>query len=180
MLFSRLALFAAALFVGADACKCVNGGKDNAATRACCAQLGGNFRNGDDCQAGSISEKLSNFRRCCRDRGFTSDCDCPTCRVAADGSSDALEGEDQLIATRRVTSEDLRLSKAQTNRFVDLPRSPLSNFPESEKCADVVDYMKLNALVAIGILLDPAKAHLLQTKRSCVTRSVYKRLKDSK
>jgi hypothetical protein len=100
MLFSRLALFAAALFVGADACKCVAGGKDDAATRACCSQLGGNFVNGDDCQAGSISEKLSNFRRCCRDRGFTSDCDCPTCRVAEDGSSDELDGEEQLIATR--------------------------------------------------------------------------------
>ena len=102
MQFTNLALLAAIFLVGADACKCVNGGKNDDATRACCTQLRGNFRNGDDCQAGSISEKLSNFRSCCRSRGFTSDCDCPTCLVSPAGE-DEIEGEDQLIATRYVS-----------------------------------------------------------------------------
>ncbi|KAF1849269.1 uncharacterized protein K460DRAFT_404507 [Cucurbitaria berberidis CBS 394.84] len=79
MQLTRLVLLATTLLVGADACKCVNNGANTDATRACCAQLKGNFRNGNDCQAGSISEKLSNFRRCCQGKGFTSDCDCPTC-----------------------------------------------------------------------------------------------------
>ncbi|KAI1951258.1 hypothetical protein LOZ57_001813, partial [Ophidiomyces ophidiicola] len=56
-------------------CKCyVNGNRDDGRTESCCRQLGGVFRFGNDCLAGSISEHLSNFRRCC---GGQSDCDYP-------------------------------------------------------------------------------------------------------
>lgn len=76
--FSSLTVVAA-LLLGANACKCVRGGADNAATEACCAQIGGEFVGGDDCRADSISESLSNFRDCCGESQLTSDCDCPTC-----------------------------------------------------------------------------------------------------
>jgi hypothetical protein len=96
MQFHCLTVIAATLFVGVNACKCVNGGRNDQFTRECCASLGGNFVNGNDCQAGSISEKLSNFRSCCRGKGqgFTSDCDCPTCR------SGSLEEDDQSAAVK--------------------------------------------------------------------------------
>lgn len=76
--FSSLTLVAA-LLLGANACKCVNDYVDYAATEACCSRLGGEFVNGNDCNADSISEKLSNFRNCCGESQLTSDCDCPTC-----------------------------------------------------------------------------------------------------
>jgi hypothetical protein len=69
----------AALLVGTQACKCVNDYVDNAATEACCNRLGGSFVNGNDCNADSISEQLSDFRNCCGESQLTSDCDCPTC-----------------------------------------------------------------------------------------------------
>ncbi|KAF2278197.1 uncharacterized protein EI97DRAFT_248020 [Westerdykella ornata] len=83
MHLSSILLAGAALLAGADACKCVSGGNVYLdASHACCNDLRGNWRNGNDCQAGSISEHLSNFRRCCRNWGLTSDCDCPTCSAA--------------------------------------------------------------------------------------------------
>ena len=84
MRFSTLTIAITALMAGAQACQCVNNGADIEKTRDCCERLGGNFVNGKDCQASSISEKLSNFRSCCRERGMTSDCDCPTCKRSTD------------------------------------------------------------------------------------------------
>ena len=68
----------------ASACKCTAGADNSAFTEICCGRLNGNFVNGNDCAAGSISESLSDFKRCCGDVGgpdWGSDCDCPTCRV---------------------------------------------------------------------------------------------------
>jgi uncharacterized membrane protein len=66
---------AAMLSVPALSCKCfVNGNADNGRTESCCNDLHGVFRFGNDCAASSISEHLSNFRRCC---GGQSDCDYP-------------------------------------------------------------------------------------------------------
>ncbi|KAF2128533.1 hypothetical protein P153DRAFT_367660 [Dothidotthia symphoricarpi CBS 119687] len=94
MLFSNLVVLTAMLFGGANACKCVNAGvKNNDATQVCCSRLGGDLAGGDDCRAGSISEHLSNFRSCCRERGFTSDCDCPTCRIVDGVEVDDAEAE---------------------------------------------------------------------------------------
>ncbi|EFX01836.1 hypothetical protein CMQ_8302 [Grosmannia clavigera kw1407] len=55
------------------ACKCqVGGSEDVARTQDCCGRLNGVFRYGNDCEASSISQHLSNFRSCC---GGQSDCD---------------------------------------------------------------------------------------------------------
>ncbi|KAF2746649.1 hypothetical protein M011DRAFT_403972, partial [Sporormia fimetaria CBS 119925] len=89
--FSNILFTAATLLAGADACKCVSNGYHYVdASRACCGELRGNWRDGNDCQAGSISEHLSDFRRCCRNWGLTSDCDCPTC-TAAELQADAAQ-----------------------------------------------------------------------------------------
>ncbi|KAI1085131.1 hypothetical protein F5B20DRAFT_575596 [Whalleya microplaca] len=76
MQFSQIFVLAvAAISTPALACKCyVNGNQDNGKTQSCCSQQGGNFVSGNDCQAASISEHLSNFRSCC---GGSSDCDFP-------------------------------------------------------------------------------------------------------
>ena len=67
-----------AVVASVEACKCMNGGTvDTGVTQGCCGSLKGNFRNGNDCQAGSISEHLSNFWSCCSNSGRRSDCDCP-------------------------------------------------------------------------------------------------------
>ncbi|KAE8418985.1 hypothetical protein BDV36DRAFT_294634 [Aspergillus pseudocaelatus] len=66
---------AAMLSAPALACKCnVNGNQDAGKTRSCCNSLNGVFHGGNDCLASSISERLSNFRKCC---GGQSDCDYP-------------------------------------------------------------------------------------------------------
>ncbi|RDA92769.1 hypothetical protein CP533_0817 [Ophiocordyceps camponoti-saundersi (nom. inval.)] len=72
-------------------CKCVDsdGKAQNGLTQHCCVQLGGWFRFGNDCYAGSISEDLYDFRLCCGDewplsevwRG--SDCDYPEYSVGS-------------------------------------------------------------------------------------------------
>ncbi|GAB1191288.1 hypothetical protein APSETT444_000460 [Aspergillus pseudonomiae] len=73
----------AMLSAPALACKCyVNGNQDAGKTRSCCNSLNGVFRGGNDCLASSISERLSNFRRCC---GGQSDCDYPHLAQTADG-----------------------------------------------------------------------------------------------
>ncbi|KAH7076087.1 hypothetical protein FB567DRAFT_535428 [Paraphoma chrysanthemicola] len=59
-----------------SACKCSN---NRLATESCCAQLQGNYiPEQEDCQAASISERLSNFASCCSEGNFDSDCDCPS------------------------------------------------------------------------------------------------------
>ncbi|EPE30109.1 hypothetical protein GLAREA_12832 [Glarea lozoyensis ATCC 20868] len=83
MQFVKLMLVAAASILSVEACKCVNpnGGANNiGVTRSCCSQNKGTFVNGNDCNAGSISNRLSNFKNCCRGSGLNSDCSCPTCR----------------------------------------------------------------------------------------------------
>lgn len=76
----NLAIIAAICFTSVTACKCVaNGNKFNDATMACCGDIGGEPAGGDDCRAFSIDDRLSDFRKCCKSKGYTSDCDCPTC-----------------------------------------------------------------------------------------------------
>jgi hypothetical protein len=78
----NLMLVAAASTLSVEACKCVNpnGGANNVdRTRFCCKQNSGTFVS-DDCRAGSISNRLSNFKTCCRGKDLNSDCSCPTCR----------------------------------------------------------------------------------------------------
>ncbi|KAH7310056.1 hypothetical protein BKA65DRAFT_575854 [Rhexocercosporidium sp. MPI-PUGE-AT-0058] len=78
----NLILVAATAILSVDACKCVNpnGGANNVGTTAfCCGQNQGTFIT-DDCRANSISNRLSNFKNCCRGSGLNSDCSCPTCR----------------------------------------------------------------------------------------------------
>ncbi|KAL2204637.1 hypothetical protein CC79DRAFT_916004 [Sarocladium strictum] len=67
----------AMLSVPTEACKCyrTEGGQNKGATHKCCNDLGGVFLNGNDCNAGSISEHLRQFDRCCKGQG--SDCDYP-------------------------------------------------------------------------------------------------------
>lgn len=73
-----IATIATMLAATGQACKCNPGGVENVAqTQFCCTQLGGVFQDGNDCEASSISEHLSNFRSCC---GGSSDCDFPTKR----------------------------------------------------------------------------------------------------
>ncbi|KAI8631686.1 hypothetical protein F5Y19DRAFT_424566 [Xylariaceae sp. FL1651] len=70
-----VAAIAAMLSSSALACKCIsNGVEDVARTESCCGELSGVFQDGNDCEASSISEHLSNFRDCC---GGQSDCDFP-------------------------------------------------------------------------------------------------------
>ncbi|XWX02030.1 hypothetical protein V2A60_010062 [Cordyceps javanica] len=61
---------------GVMACKCYdsNGQQNVGNTQGCCRDLRGVFQYGNDCAASSISEHLSDFRRCC---GGYSDCDYP-------------------------------------------------------------------------------------------------------
>ena len=68
---------AAVLSVPAEACKCyTTGGTENeGATHLCCNNLKGVFQDGNDCNAGSISEHLAAFDKCCKGDG--SDCDYP-------------------------------------------------------------------------------------------------------
>ncbi|RBR10941.1 hypothetical protein FVER53590_29909 [Fusarium verticillioides] len=66
-----------------EACKCYGskGNLNNGATHKCCNDYHGVY-SGNDCKAGSISEHLSGFDRCCKGQG--SDCDFPG-RAAALG-----------------------------------------------------------------------------------------------
>jgi hypothetical protein len=80
MKFISFAAIAATLFFnGAYACKCLDG-KENITrtTERCCLEQNGNYVNGGDCAANSISESLSNFASCCASDGYDSDCDCPS------------------------------------------------------------------------------------------------------
>ena len=78
---------AAMLSVPICTCKCKDGSGNavDGATESCCAEVGGVWQDGNDCQASSISELLSNFETCCQQAGtgtgteWTSDCSCPTC-----------------------------------------------------------------------------------------------------
>lgn len=73
-----LAAAIALLSTSTQACKCINdSGEDITATRNCCASLNGEFQDGNDCEAGSISDHLSNFYSCCQANGDISDCSCP-------------------------------------------------------------------------------------------------------
>ncbi|CAJ2510134.1 Uu.00g060340.m01.CDS01 [Anthostomella pinea] len=77
MLVFRIAAVAitALLSTPALACQCNTGGTINdVQTVYCCGQLGGTATGGNQCEAASISEHLSNFRSCC---GGGSDCDFP-------------------------------------------------------------------------------------------------------
>ncbi|KAL7913315.1 hypothetical protein GGI35DRAFT_286835 [Trichoderma velutinum] len=74
------AIFAVvALFSSAEACKCWNshGRTVSEYTHACCTYTGGFFTN-DNCD-GDIFDKLNVFRKCCKNLGSESDCDCPDC-----------------------------------------------------------------------------------------------------
>ncbi|KAA8646128.1 hypothetical protein EYZ11_005517 [Aspergillus tanneri] len=85
MQFSSIFTMAVAVMLSAPtlACKCfVNGNQDVGRTQSCCNSLSGVFRGGNDCLASSISERLSNFRRCC---GGQSDCDYPHLAEGAAG-----------------------------------------------------------------------------------------------
>lgn len=75
MQFHKLALLAL-LSVTGEACRCYGskGNPNNGATHKCCNDYKGVF-SGVDCKAGSISEHLSGFDRCCKGQG--SDCDFP-------------------------------------------------------------------------------------------------------
>ncbi|KAK7193885.1 hypothetical protein PSPO01_00558 [Paraphaeosphaeria sporulosa] len=71
------------------ACRCASWGPtlyyDYQNTKDCCYQLNGAFYDGDpngkeyDCQAASISEKLSSFHHCCwyKDNNMRGDCKWP-------------------------------------------------------------------------------------------------------
>ncbi|KAK5994037.1 hypothetical protein PT974_07477 [Cladobotryum mycophilum] len=69
----------------AEACKCKNpsGSPDSYVTKECCRILKGQFTNGDNCDAHSISNKLKDFKYCCgvvaNDAAWKSDCKCPNC-----------------------------------------------------------------------------------------------------
>lgn len=80
------AIILASMALTATACKCVQGGTNDEATRVCCGSLGGRYE-GNDCVAGTISEELSDFRSCCMNQDpngqLTSDCDFPTKRDEA-------------------------------------------------------------------------------------------------
>ena len=90
MYLYRIAVIAAATILAtpALACKCfTNGHQDNGKTQSCCNQRHGVFRYGNDCEASSISQHLSNFLNCC---GVLSDCDYP--RKAGE---EAVNAEDE-------------------------------------------------------------------------------------
>ncbi|KAL4746938.1 hypothetical protein BDW72DRAFT_197197 [Aspergillus terricola var. indicus] len=92
--FATLSLLAL-LSTPSLACKCfVNNRQDNSRTESCCRQLNGVFRDGNDCAANSISERLSQFRSCC---GGQSDCDFP--RLAEEEKE---EEEDQVFPVTTV------------------------------------------------------------------------------
>ncbi|KAM0229426.1 hypothetical protein ACHAPO_009969 [Fusarium lateritium] len=81
MQFTKLTLLTiTALLSMGEACKCYGskGNLNNGATHKCCQDYKGVY-SGNDCKAGSISEHLSGFDRCCKGQG--SDCDYP--RLAA-------------------------------------------------------------------------------------------------
>jgi len=84
MQFLHFVVITGALSIGINACKCIDvesgTGPNDALTGACCTGLKGNFVDGNDCEADSISELLSAFQVCCfAAGGYDSDCDCPTC-----------------------------------------------------------------------------------------------------
>lgn len=61
------------------ACKCFvihHEEHDKAKTNACCIEVRGKG-DGADCLASSISNHLSNFHTCCRNKSSRSDCKCP-------------------------------------------------------------------------------------------------------
>jgi len=73
--FNMILVAFAAILIPTEACKCVVGGKaDAGVTTGCCNKFNGNVQFGDDCRAGSISEKLRQFQDCCSSVGGRSDC----------------------------------------------------------------------------------------------------------
>ena len=65
------------IFSVTEACKCAkDGGFSGTATKNCCLHVKGTYQFENDCQASSISESLSEFRRCCESQHLdvTSDC----------------------------------------------------------------------------------------------------------
>ncbi|KAF2448952.1 hypothetical protein P171DRAFT_509337 [Karstenula rhodostoma CBS 690.94] len=87
----HLATIFSTLMLGSQACKCLVDGRVNAgATKRCCVSLNGAFVNGNDCNAHSISEKLSNFSKCCNHVGLFSDCKFPR-EAESEGQGEAEE-----------------------------------------------------------------------------------------
>jgi len=77
MLFLNPMLVAigAILLVPTEACKCwLNGAEDFDSSLKCCGNEGGVWQDGNDCQASSIQNQLSQFQWCCGNLGTVSDC----------------------------------------------------------------------------------------------------------
>ncbi|KAH9905090.1 uncharacterized protein BXZ73DRAFT_61724 [Epithele typhae] len=77
---AALLLLAVAVALPVEACKCLGkkGHLNTGNTKTCCKQLNGAFRDGNDCEASTISEHLREFRSCCESHNSaTSDCDFP-------------------------------------------------------------------------------------------------------
>ncbi|KJZ74915.1 hypothetical protein HIM_05646 [Hirsutella minnesotensis 3608] len=75
LLASIAALFA--LASSAQACQCISSvGVNVSATQKCCREAGGASQ-GNQCPAGRISERLSDFAQCCRRYDTATDCGCP-------------------------------------------------------------------------------------------------------
>lgn len=90
-----------ALVSSAEACQCLsNVGVNDAVTKKCCREAGGT-PDGNQCLAGRISRRLSNFSRCCKSYGTLIDCGCPrgcanvklAARHEAEGEAAPTEGE---------------------------------------------------------------------------------------
>ena len=68
MHFLKLVLIAASAVSVAQACKCVEDGEQvDECTANACGRIAGGVLNGDDCDADSISEALTQFRLLCAD-----------------------------------------------------------------------------------------------------------------
>ncbi|KAL5434428.1 hypothetical protein PMIN06_011373 [Paraphaeosphaeria minitans] len=90
---AHLATIFSTLLLTTQACKCLVDRRVNKdVTFRCCANLNGIFVNSNDCNAHSISERLSNFAHCCNRSGLVSDCKFP--REAEIGGDEA-EGEEE-------------------------------------------------------------------------------------
>ncbi|KOS17046.1 hypothetical protein ESCO_005869 [Escovopsis weberi] len=83
MKLSTLVLAAAAAAPLVDACKCImpSGLANIDWTLKCCKIVPGAKANGNDCNAHSMSQKLSRFHDCCQGMGrsldIRTDCPCP-------------------------------------------------------------------------------------------------------
>ncbi|KAF4986047.1 hypothetical protein FGRMN_11004 [Fusarium graminum] len=91
MQFPKLTLLSiTALLSITEACKCYGskGNLNNGATHKCCQDFNGVY-SGNDCRAGSISEHLSGFDRCCKGQG--SDCDFPHRALSEAVGSEAVK-----------------------------------------------------------------------------------------